>query len=1354
MSVSVIENPYAYKLIYVFAIPDNDHAGLLKVGETTVQCDLPSVAARAALMPNCQVLNDAAKKRIDQYTQTAGVAYTLLHTELAIGPVKVIGDTDVHRVLVNSGHSRVKPRKGAGREWFRTNLETVKIAIRAAKEGRNALSVNEVSHVQEIILRPSQREAVDLAKRRFKAGSPSVLWNAKMRFGKTIAALMLAKEMGCARVFILTHRPAVEQDWRDDFNKVFPGTDFYFQTHRTTGFQPEHTNIVYFTSLHDMRESEAVGGRYKKNNDVYGAAWDLLIVDEAHEGTQTDLGSDVLARIQTKHKLALSGTPYNIESTFPPENVYTWDYMAEQNAKARWAEEHGGDSNPYAGLPQMRLNVYDLSDYFHGSEYAERTLEGHCFSFREFFRTWTGDQERDLGKMPAGVKVGEFVHAAEVRRFLALLHGAEASCDFPFATEAYREALRHTVWKVPGVKEAKALAEALRQDPVFQHFKVVNVAGDGDEERASDDARKDVEEAIKHHPYTITLTCGRLTIGVTIPQWTGALVLAGGEKVEAITYLQTIFRVQSPYTDEEGRVKESCYVFDFAPDRVLSVLPKMCMNNTPIGGGTGGPQGGLRGQLNALLKNFLPVLAFKGGKMSPVEPNHVFRHIRRAEAERAIRSGFSDESIYNTDMLNAKHIDPALFNGLRAKIGRTQKGAPVGDFTLIQSPLSGPETEQNGTGDKSPKPPMTEQEKERLRRLREERKQRENAIAILRGISIRLPLLIYGADVDYNQDISIHDFVDLVDDVSWAEFMPAGVTKEEFLRCIPYYDEETVRVAGHEIRALAKAADEHAPMQRVRAIARVFGYFRNPDKETVLTPWRVVNRHLAETVGGWCFMDEDYAEPLDEPRWVEQEGITQKVFGEGENQVLEVNSKSGLYPLYVAYTLFRRRLDVLQAKGEELTLDRQWQVWDTVVRENLFVICKTKMALTITRRTLLGYRAGSANLECYNNLIHDLRHNQDKVVRDLRNPATWGLKGNVPMHFNAIVGNPPYHVADGGAKASALPLYNLFFNLAKTVEPDYVSMIMEARWMSGGKGLDAFRAEMLKDHQLVVLHDFMDSRDCFPNVDIKGGVCFVLWERGADRPCQIYTYKGGKLIEVSERFLSYEGSEVFLRMEAVIPIIEKVRARQETPFSSIVSRQKPYGLRGDFFADPGKYGLPAVSSEPIKGGYAIWGLDDKRRTKCYIPADYPLPKRELLEEVKSFYPRNYGEGILGEMPGDPIYAKPGECCTETFIVIGPFTDEAEAKRCDAYLRTKFARLLIGVKKNTQGAAKSVYDLLPLQDFSREWTDAALYEKYGLTAEEVAFIEATIPDAAAKQTKQAAKPDAKPRGRGRRKADSL
>ena len=343
------------------------------------------------------------------------------------------------------------------------------------------------------------------------------------------------------------------------------------------------------------------------------------------------------------------------------------------------------------------------------------------------------------------------------------------------------------------------------------------------------------------------------------------------------------------------------------------------------------------------------------------------------------------------------------------------------------------------------------------------------------------------------------------------------------------------------------------------------------------------------------------------------------------------------------------------------------------------------------------------------------------------------------MHFNAIVGNPPYHVADGGAKASALPLYNLFFDLAKAVEPDVVSMIMEARWMIGGRGLDEFRAEMLKDHQIVVLHDFMDSRDCFPNVEIKGGVCFVLWERGADRPCEIYTYKGGKLIEVSERFLAYEGSEVFLRMEAVIPIIEKVRAKTETPFSTIVSRQKPYGLRGDFFADPGKYGLPSVSSEPIKEGYTICGLDGNRRTQCYIPKSYPLPKVGLIADYKLFFNYNYGSGMFGEMPPAAIAAKPGMLCTETFLEMGPFQNIEQVKHCDAYLRTKFVRLLVGAKKATQHGAKAVYDFVPLQDFSREWTDAALYEKYGLTAEEAAFIEATIPDAAAKQPTPRPKP---------------
>ena len=1139
MSVSVIENPYAYKLIYVFRSPEEKLRGLLKIGDATVPCTLSREAAIKAYPPNCQALNDAANARIKGYMGTSGMAWQLLYTELAFyneieqGEEGAFRDFDVHGILRRSGHPKVILEGSNAREWFRIPLPVAVSAIQAAKARRAVLSAKESNPTFiPVTLWPNQREAVDLAKARFDAGAPAVLWNAKMRFGKTISAMTLIKEQKYRKVLICTHRPVVRKGWKKEYLNVFGDSDAYVFLEDEATLARERRNVIYFASIQDLRGSSVVSGKFNKNTAVFNMDWDLVIIDEAHEGTQTELGTAVIDALTHKKKakvLALSGTPYNILGDFPVENTYTWDYVAERKTKQAW-DKTEGCANPYASLPEMHLLTYALGEEFEGSE-ALVTLD-NSFSFSEFFRVRKAD--------------GRFVHEADVKKFLALLRGADPKSNYPFATEEYRKALKHTLWKLPGVPECTALKALLRQDPLFGNFEVVNVAGEGDVDGDADNALKTVDEAIAKHEYT-------LTTGVTVPQWTGVLMLSGGDKIAAAAYLQTIFRVQSPYTDEEGRVKESCHVFDFAPDRVLSVLPKMCMNNTPIGGGTGGPQGGLRGQLNALLKNFLPVLAFKGGKMSPVEPNHVFRHIRRAEAERAIRSGFSDESIYNTDMLNAKHIDPALFNGLRAKIGRTQKGAPVGDFTLIQSPLSGPETELNGTGDKSPKPPMTEQEKERLRRLREERKQRENAIAILRGISIRLPLLIYGADVDYNQDISIHDFVDLVDDVSWAEFMPAGVTKEEFLRCIPYYDEETVRVAGHEIRALAKAADDHAPMQRVRAIARVFGYFRNPDKETVLTPWRVVNRHLAETVGGWCFMDEDYAEPLDEPRWVEQGEITRKTFGKGKARVLEVNSKSGLYPLYVAYTLFRRRLDALQAKGEELTLDRQWQVWDTVVRENLFVICKTKMALTITRRTLLGYRAGSANLECYNNLIHDLRHNQDKVVRNLRNPFTWGLKESLPMHFNAIVGNPPYHVADGGAKASALPLYNLFFGLAKAAKPDVVSMIMEARWMMGGRGLDEFRAEMLKDHQLVVLHDFMDSRDCFPNVDIKGGVCFVLWERGADRPCKIYTYKGGSLIEKSERFLAYEGSEVFLRMEASSRRCAPKRKRPSPPLSPVKS---------------------------------------------------------------------------------------------------------------------------------------------------------------------------------------------------------
>lgn len=330
------------------------------------------------------------------------------------------------------------------------------------------------------------------------------------------------------------------------------------------------------------------------------------------------------------------------------------------------------------------------------------------------------------------------------------------------------------------------------------------------------------------------------------------------------------------------------------------------------------------------------------------------------------------------------------------------------------------------------------------------------------------------------------------------------------------------------------------------------------------------------------------------------------------------------------------------------------------------------------------------------------------------------------MKFNAVVGNPPYQKMDGGAGASAVPIYNHFVNEAKKLTQGYISMIMPSRWMTGGRGLDDFRQSMISDRRISRLFDFYNANECFDNVEIKGGICYFLWDKNHDGPCHIYTKSHNGYEQESQRLLKDGDENIFIRDSKLIQIKNKVARLGEESFETIVSSMKPYGIRGDFFKDPAKYGLPPVKVKKSEGDITIVGLDEKlRRTRRYVKNDYPLPNRDMLEDIKLFVPRNYGSGRMGDLPSNMEYAMPFEACTETFVQIGPFKSLEEAKNCEAYMRTKLFTVLVGIRKQDQGAGKSVYHYAPVQDFSILWTDEMLYEKYGISTEEQEYIEQII-----------------------------
>ena len=1335
--MTFFETTFAYKLIYIFRINDDAHKNLLKIGEAT--CFTEEQPAK--LLPNCNRLNVAAKNRINEYTQTAGIKYELLHTELAMRRVVKDGkslieafrDHDVHQVLIRSGIKRhFFDTEHKANEWFGVDLETAKKAISAVKEGRSSLLSSEITEGKSpIVFRPEQADAIKRTIKQFKTGN-QMLWNAKMRFGKTLTALQVAKECEFKHTLILTHRPVVRDGWFEDFGKIFYDTDYVFGS-KTNGEKIEDLvdsdkKFVYFASMQDLRGSDAVGGKFDKNEDIFHTKWDFVVIDEAHEGTLTKLGQAVIETINEMSNypkiLRLSGTPFNLLDKFKEAEIFTWDYVMEQREKKNWLQKYFGDANPYADLPELKIFTYNLDKLIGG--YID--VEDGAFNFREFFRTWTGNVQKDFKPMPNGVNVGDFVHKTDVRRFLDLLCKSDKNSNYPFSTEEYRAYFRHSLWMVPGVKEAKALSALLKAHPAFGSgaFNIVNVAGSGDEEIDSKDALDAVRRAFGSNPdetYSITISCGRLTTGVTVPEWTAVFMLAGTFSTSASSYLQTIFRVQSP-ANINGKVKERCFVFDFAPDRTLKMVAEAGRLSTKTGNTSNDRK--IMGEF----LNYCPVIAVEGSNMRQYNVDSMLQQLKKAYTDRVVRNGFDDKNLYNDNLLKLDDIELADFEALKKIVGASKQTEKVKNIDINRQGFTDEEYEQLQAIEAKPKKERTPEE---IAFLEEKKKKRDNAqkaMSILRGVSIRIPLLIYGAEVPADKEITVDNFVDLVDDSSWNEFMPAGVTKETYKKFSKYYEQDVFVAAGRQIRNMALAADELSPDERVKKIADQFAMFKNPDKETVLTPWRVVNMHMSDCLGGYCFYNEDFTETIEEPRFVDRGKVTQETFANINAQILEINSKTGLYPLYVVYSIYRKRCETVNA--HELTIEKQYQLWQKTVEDNIFVICKTPMAKAITRRTLLGYRKGKLNAHAFDDLIMQLKEKPDQFKEKVLRGSFWKKECN-EMKFDAVVGNPPYQIMDGGHGSSSQPIYNVFVEMSQLLKPSYLSMIMPSRWMTGGKGLDAFRYKMINDKHLRVLHDYLSAQACFSSVQIEGGICYFLWDKNNEGKCKLYSHLTNGTVSYSEMYLNELNTDVLIRDQGIISILKKVHNGNIKTFDSLVFPRNAFGI----------FDIPstAYATNSIEAKYAILGRFDNKRAIRYLNNSFNIFKNlDLAETWKVFISK--ADGAAGQI-GNPIPARiigkaeigyPNMICTETFLAIGPLDNEIIAKNVCTYMKSKFFRIIVGIRKN-KNMTRDTYAFVPLQDFTEhsdiDWSksvaeiDQQLYKKYNLTDEEITFIESMI-----------------------------
>lgn len=332
------------------------------------------------------------------------------------------------------------------------------------------------------------------------------------------------------------------------------------------------------------------------------------------------------------------------------------------------------------------------------------------------------------------------------------------------------------------------------------------------------------------------------------------------------------------------------------------------------------------------------------------------------------------------------------------------------------------------------------------------------------------------------------------------------------------------------------------------------------------------------------------------------------------------------------------------------------------------------------------------------------------------------------MKFDVVISNPPYQIeTSGSVESQATPIYNKFIEQAKLLKPKYLSMIVPSRWMNGGFGLDSFRGDMLSDRHIRVLHDYVNAADCFPGVAITGGVCYFLWDRDNEGKCNIVTHKDGDRTQTtSERYLLEEGLETFIRHNEAISILQKIIALKEASFAEITSQRDPFGL--NYYENGKEKMFKLFLNEQKKNTNPIYSFGWQRDGISYAESKYISTNIGAVDKYKVFVSKANG-GASNKIPysvlSKPFVGAPNTICNMTYLMIGPFESQSEADNVTAYITTKFFRFLVSLMKNTQNAYKKVYTYVPMQDFSKPWTDEELYKKYGLTNDEITFIELMI-----------------------------
>ncbi len=1322
--------------IYIYETPNNlDTRGFLKIGQTE---------------------RDSEDRILDQIGTAMIRANILAEYEAVDDNGQVFSDKEIHQFLLRKGIENLKHyESGKSSEWFKIGFNEIDKVIKNRQHFIDDFEFLK-NKPTEIQLYPSQQEALERTYARWKilqenpnttdSNIRKFLWNAKPRFGKTLTAYKFAEKIQAKNVLIMTQRASISNSWFSDYHEHIRNSkdsNYEFGSSKDNKIENEETvkaqaldekmseqlacsenkSLIYYTTLANIKGKDEAGEFKKKNAWIFNAHWDLVILDETHEGTTTNAMTNVLKSLDHDFLLELSGTPFRKMTEtqgYTAKNTYSWSYVEEQEAKENWDYSQG--KNPYINLPKLNIYTFQVPS----SVRVTSDLSEYSFDFNEFWK----------------ISADKFIHEQEIDTFLDILSNQKERYDdpqtqyYPFADKDTREQLRHTFWKLPSTAAVKALAKKLRTHKFFSQYKIIEAAG-SNEGQNSIKAEKEVKAAIGDNGLktkTITLSVDMLTTGTTVKEWTAVLMF--DNSTSASKYIQTAFRAQTPWNatlgDDTTFVKTNAFVFDFNPDRVLKITEDYANMDTETGVEIVGNSSADRQTKTQALINFLPIIAMdEDGEMRYLDAKDAVNIINYTAARKIVDEGFMSNSLFNVKALfRMKGKDYERVREIMSEISpvsaldkrknKKQQGEPLAEenpedtfeiekekvisqsnlgekkFAAIEEATSLSDenldlvleraTEQAGEEITKEDLEKFEQAKKPFEEAKKKQKTEEEKFRDhLRGFARTIPVLLMAYA---HSEMTFGNFEKRIPQVDFEQV--TGITKEQFeyLRQAcddsgePIFVESAFNSAIHEFLK-RKRATEHYYKSEVEG--DIYDNIPSQENNRVFTPKRVVNMMLD------VFESENPA-----------------FFKSDKVKILDPYVKSGNFLAEAAKRFYK------YSKDKDIK---------RIIENQLFGIAPFDIYATLAQETVYGFADTK-----FKNRLRNRNIRPEPQIEELVKAGKLEevIKEHfVNMKFDVVIGNPPYQ--EETKDTSDKPIYNYFMSEAYKFA-DKVCFITPARFLfNAGKTPKKWNAKMLNDEHLKVAYYEQDSSNVFPNTDIKGGVAITY------RDVQKSFGKIGTFTHFEElnSILRKVINNSFESIEPIVGVQLDYKFKKEFKISQVGLKTNVFNKQKHLFTDS------RVTDTQI----AILGLNGRSRVYKYIESKYfILPQNH--QKWKVYLPTSNGSGAIGEvlstpLVGEPLVGEPLVGHTETFIGIGEFDNREEAENLLKYIKTKFARTMLGTLKITQHNLASTWTNVPLQNFTNnsdiDWSqsiaeiDQQLYKKYGLSEKEIAFIEEKVRD---------------------------